>query len=73
MIIFALLWLWLIKNKTYISSCGPEDHHFINSHGSTLAEYPLDSLPVFDGLIAANGRLYLVTTDGKLRCYAGVK
>lgn len=26
------------KGKTYISSCGPEDHHFINTHGVTLAE-----------------------------------
>ena len=34
-----------------------------------LAEYHLDSLPAFDGLIAANGRLYLVTADGKVLCF----
>ena len=39
--------------------------------GKKLAEYKLDAVPVFDGLIAANGRLYLATTDGKVRCYAG--
>ena len=39
--------------------------------GATLAEYELDTLPVFDGLAAANGRLYLVTKDGKVRCLAG--
>jgi hypothetical protein len=36
--------------------------------GKRLAEYPLDSPPVFDGLIAARGRLYLSTYDGSLIC-----
>jgi len=36
--------------------------------GSMLAEYRLSSLPVFDGLIAARGRLYLSTQDGRLSC-----
>jgi len=39
--------------------------------GATLAEQRLDAPPVFDGLIAAAGRLYMVTTDGKVRCFAG--
>ena len=37
--------------------------------GEKLAEYPLDSLPAFDGLIASAGRLYLATDDGKLLCF----
>jgi outer membrane protein assembly factor BamB len=37
--------------------------------GKKLAEHPLASLPVFDGLIAADGRLYLATVDGKLACF----
>jgi len=37
--------------------------------GKKLAEYPLESPPVFDGLIAAGGRLYLTTTDGRLSCW----
>jgi outer membrane protein assembly factor BamB len=37
--------------------------------GQKLAEYPLESLPVVDGLIASGGRLYLATADGKLRCF----
>ena len=36
--------------------------------GEKLAEYSVDSLPIFDGLIAAGGRLYLATNDGKVRC-----
>jgi hypothetical protein len=39
--------------------------------GRKLAEYPLTAPPVFDGLIAAAGRLYCSTTDGKVICMAG--
>lgn len=34
--------------------------------GERLAEYDLDHPPVFDGLVAARGRLYLATTTGRL-------
>ena len=36
--------------------------------GKKLAAFRLDSMPVFDGMIAANGRLYLATSDGKVVC-----
>ena len=36
--------------------------------GRKLAEYQLKAPPVFDGLIAAAGRLYCSTTDGKVMC-----
>jgi len=39
--------------------------------GRKLAEYQLKAPPVFDGLIAAAGRLYWSTTDGKVMCMAG--
>ena len=39
--------------------------------GKKLAEYPLKSPAIFDGLIAAGGRLYCSTTDGKVICMAG--
>ncbi|UCC98978.1 MAG: PQQ-binding-like beta-propeller repeat protein [Phycisphaerales bacterium] len=38
--------------------------------GVRLAQYTVDFLPVFDGLIAANGRLYISTQDGRLLCMA---
>ncbi|NQT40822.1 MAG: PQQ-binding-like beta-propeller repeat protein, partial [Planctomycetes bacterium] len=41
--------------------------------GTVLAEYPLDAPPVFDGLAATAGRLYLTTIDGKVTCFAGEK
>jgi outer membrane protein assembly factor BamB len=36
--------------------------------GQKLAEVKLAAAPVFDGLVAATGRLYLSTTDGKVLC-----
>lgn len=36
--------------------------------GKKLAEYKFPGLPVFDGLIAAAGRLYMSTQDGRLVC-----
>jgi hypothetical protein len=36
--------------------------------GERLAEYSLDSLPVFDGMAAANGRLYISTRTGQVLC-----
>jgi outer membrane protein assembly factor BamB len=36
--------------------------------GEKLAEYKLDCPPVFDGMAAADGRLYLSTLDGKVTC-----
>jgi len=39
--------------------------------GKELAKYELSSPPVFDGMAAAYGRLYLSTTNGKVICFAG--
>jgi outer membrane protein assembly factor BamB len=37
-------------------------------HGKILAEYPLGSLPVFDGMSAAGGKLYLSLMNGTVVC-----
>jgi len=39
--------------------------------GRKLAEIKLDAEPVFDGLIAAGGRLFMTTRDGRLLCMGG--
>ena len=39
--------------------------------GKKLAEYKLESPPVFDGMITANERLYIATTDGRVLCLTG--
>jgi outer membrane protein assembly factor BamB len=41
------------------------------ANGETLAECQLDSLPVWDGMIAAGGRLYMTTMDGDIACFSG--
>jgi len=38
--------------------------------GRKITEYELDSLPVFDGMIAVNGRLYLSMKNGRILCLA---
>jgi outer membrane protein assembly factor BamB len=44
---------------------------FSASDGTGLAQYRLDSSPVFDGMAAANGRLYLSMENGQLLCMSG--
>jgi outer membrane protein assembly factor BamB len=39
--------------------------------GSKQAEYKLESSPVFDGMAAAQGSLYLSTADGCVVCFCG--
>jgi hypothetical protein len=39
--------------------------------GEKLAEQPLEAPPVFDGMAAAGGRLYLTTCDGRLVSFTG--
>jgi len=39
--------------------------------GKTLTERKLDAPPIFDGLIAAAGRLFMCSTDGQVICFAG--
>jgi outer membrane protein assembly factor BamB len=46
---------------------------FSAEDGASLASYDLESAPAFDGLIAAGGKLYLATADGKLICFEGVE
>ncbi len=41
------------------------------SDGSQLAQYKLESIPVWDGMVAANGRIYLSTKSGHVVCLAG--
>ena len=41
--------------------------------GETLSDITLDSPPIYDGMIVAGGRIYIVTMDGKLTCLEGSK
>lgn len=37
-------------------------------NGKRLSEYRLDSLPVWDGMIASGGKLYMTTMNGEVAC-----
>jgi hypothetical protein len=37
--------------------------------GKTLGELKLSSAPIFDGMAAAGGALFVSCADGKLRCF----
>ncbi len=39
--------------------------------GSKIAELRLEAMPVFDGMIAAGGRLYMAAADGAVWCIEG--
>ncbi|MBA7682534.1 hypothetical protein ES703_90884 [subsurface metagenome] len=41
------------------------------SDGKKLAQYNLESVPVWDGMAAANGRLYLSMKNGRVLCFGG--
>ncbi|NOZ19559.1 MAG: PQQ-binding-like beta-propeller repeat protein [Planctomycetes bacterium] len=41
--------------------------------GKVIARYKTDSLPVFDGMAAANGCLFMSTTDGRVLCFGGAE
>jgi len=43
------------------------------SDGGKLAEYELDGPPVLDGMMAAQGRLYVAARDGRLICMGNKK
>ena len=43
------------------------------SNGTVLTRCRLDAAPVFDGMIAADGRLFMASTDGKVQCFGKVK
>jgi len=44
---------------------------FSKKDGRKLAEKKLAYLPAFDGLVAANGKLYMITECGSVLCYEG--
>jgi hypothetical protein len=41
--------------------------------GNKVSEIKLPVLPVFDGMAAAAGKLYVAMSDGSILCYGGTK
>ena len=54
------------QDAAWRGSDGAMLHAVDADSGQTLAEYKLESPPVFDGLVAAGARLFIATMDGRL-------
>jgi outer membrane protein assembly factor BamB len=50
--------------------CGGQLWALAKAGGKVLARYALDTIPVFDGMAAAGGHLYVATLDGRVLCLA---
>jgi outer membrane protein assembly factor BamB len=71
----------LILTRDVLFVAGPKDRRNPNEggilssvapgNGQIISETALATPPVFDGLAAADGHLYVTTQDGKLLCYEG--
>jgi hypothetical protein len=57
--------------SAYAGTEGATLHAVSAGTGENLAEYALKAPPVFDGLIAARGRLYMALEDGRVVCMSG--
>jgi len=54
--------------ETFMGRRGGLLYALKKADGATVMEMKLQSVPVFDGLIAANGRLYMSTKNGRVLC-----
>ncbi len=57
------------QDKAWLGEKGALFWAVSGTDGTKLAEYELTAPPIFDGMIAARGRLYVVTMDGHVICY----
>lgn len=59
-------------HSAYEGRMGGEIWVYAASDGAKVARYPLDTGAVWDGMAAANGRLYVSTLDGYLVSFEGL-
>ncbi len=57
------------QNEAWLGNKGGLLYAVSADDGQTLSEYKLDSFPVFDGMSAARGELYLSLIDGSVVKY----
>jgi outer membrane protein assembly factor BamB len=54
---------------SFEGNMGSTLHAFSVKEGKDLFEVQLESAPVFDGMAAAGGRIYVTLLDGRIACY----
>ena len=59
------------SDAAFKGEMGAQLHILSAKDGAKVAEYELDAVPVFDGISAANGKLFLALRDGTVACYGG--
>ena len=59
------------QNDAFNGKLGARLQAISATDGKTLLEFHLNSLPVWDGMAAANEKLYVSTTGGKVHCFSG--
>ena len=57
-----------MMSHEFSDQLNPRQHKTVDVPG--FFRITLDVAPVFDGLIAAGGELYMATVDGKVACLA---
>ena len=62
---------WLHSLEDFRGENGVDLWAVSTENGETLATMELASTPVFDGMAAAYGRIYLATADGTVLCMGG--
>lgn len=59
------------QNDAFDGKLGSRLQAISATDGKTLFEYHLNSLPTWDGMATANGKLYVSTSGGTVNCFAG--
>jgi outer membrane protein assembly factor BamB len=59
---------WVISEDAYNGKMGSVLRVFSIGDGNLIADHDLPGLPVFDGMSAARGRLYISLVDGRVVC-----
>lgn len=61
------------QDEAFQGRYGGELWALAKADGSLVARYQMDSIPVFDSLAIAGGRLFVSTVDGRVLCLSGAR
>jgi hypothetical protein len=61
------------QNAAYLGELGSIIYAIDAKTGKKLVSMEIDEVPAFDGLIAANGKIYMSTTEGEVICFTPAK